>query len=89
MTSTAFARWIDTFVDEKGLDREHRFEIDTDDFWGHHSIPLGVVVDAAKSAQAFEQDQIKKMFVTIDFKNGDVLHFFEHLARGLIEAMAA
>lgn len=81
--ATAFARWIDTFVSEKGLDTAHVFTVDTDDIWERHFIPLAVVIEAAKGAGAAEQAQIKQTFVMIDFKNGDVMHFFEFLARGL------
>jgi len=31
-----------------------------------------------------EQEQIQKMIVHIDFKNGDILGYFRHLARCLI-----
>jgi hypothetical protein len=82
-TTTRFANWLDTFIDEKGIDTEHVFEIDTDDFWRHHTIPFGVVVEAAKNASATEQAQIKNIIVRIDFANGNMLHFFEHLAKGL------
>jgi len=81
-----FSTWLDTFADEKGLDREHRFDVTTEGFWGSHSIPLGVVIDAAKSASAAEQAQIKDILVRIDFRNGDPMHFFAHLAKGLATA---
>lgn len=83
MTPAGFARWMDTFVSEKGLDTEHVFTVDTDDFWQTHLIPLAVVIEAAKGASCVEQAQIKKTFVMIDFQNGDVMHFFEYLAKGL------
>ena len=84
-----FSTWINTLADEKGLDREHRFEVETEGFWGHHSIPLGVVIDAAISASPAEQAQIKDILVKIDFRNGDVMHFFAHLAKGLAMAQEA
>ena len=88
VTRPAFARWIDTFVSEKGLNTEHVFTVQTDDFWGTHLIPLAVVIEAAKSAPLAEQAQVKKAFVMIDFKNGDVMHFFEYLAKGLAQTYA-
>lgn len=84
-----FATWLDTFVDEKGLDVDHVFEIETDDFWGTHFIPLAVVIEAAKNASAAEQKQIKDIVVQIDFRNGDVMHFFTHLAKGLTKGHQA
>ncbi|BBX87977.1 hypothetical protein [Mycolicibacterium aubagnense] len=77
-----FTAWLDTFVDEKGLDLEHRFDVEGPE-WGWNSIPLSVVIDTAKQTSSAEQEQIKSTLVAIDFKNGDVLHFFEHLAKAL------
>ena len=84
--SQAFASWLDTFVDEKGLDVDGEiFEIETSDFWGEHMVPLAVVIEAAKNASPREQAAIKNILVQIDFRNGSVLHFFEHLAKGLVQ----
>lgn len=82
MTTTAFATWIDTFVDEKGIDTEHIFT-KTGPVWGENIIPLGVVVEHMKIASAKEQAGIKDILVKIDFANGDVMHFFDHLAGAL------
>ncbi|ART70660.1 MULTISPECIES: hypothetical protein [Mycobacteriaceae] len=77
-----FDAWIDTFVEEKGVDLEHRFDVDGPQ-WGWNSIPLSVVIDTAKNTSPAEQEQIKKQLVEIDFKNGDAMHFFEFLAQQL------
>jgi len=74
-----FNKWIDTLVSEKGLDTEHVFEVEGK-HWGLNSIPLGVVVEHMKIATSREQNQIKDVIVKIDFANGDVMHFFNHLA---------
>jgi hypothetical protein len=50
-----------------------------------HFIDSDVVIEAIKNAPHHEQEQIKKMLVRIDFVNGDVLDYLQHLARGLIE----
>jgi len=42
-----------------------------------------MVVDAINSACKAEQAQIRKTLVMIDFKNGDVMHYFSHLAQAL------
>lgn len=76
-----FNKWLETFVTEKGLDREERFEVTGAS--GVNSIPLGCIVDAMKSAPAHEQAAIKSMVVRIDFRNGDVRHYFRHLAQAL------
>jgi hypothetical protein len=89
MANTEFDRWLDTFVDEKGLDVDHVFTVETNDFWGTHMIPLSVVIEAAHNTTLDQQHSIKQTLVLIDFKNGDPMHFFAHLAKGLALAGAA
>lgn len=76
-----FTNWLDTFVAEKGLDLEHEFL--HEGAGGLNIIPLGVVVEAIKQTVGREQAAIKATIVKIDFKNGDVCHFFNHLAKAL------
>lgn len=81
-TSPAFDRWIDTFVDEKGIDVHHvftKFAPQGTENW----IPVDSVIAAMKVASKSEQAAIKTTLVRIDFANGDVLHFLDHLAGAL------
>ena len=50
---------------------------------GFNWMPVSMVVDAIKSTSAGEQAKIKDTLVRIDFANGNVLHFFKHLAGAL------
>lgn len=75
-------KWLDTFISEKGLDLEDTFEVEGNE-WGWNLIPLGCVVEAIKSAPAHEQKAIRTMIVKIDFVNGDVMDYFEHLAKAI------
>ncbi|ADL71077.1 hypothetical protein SEQ_HALENA_125 [Mycobacterium phage Halena] len=85
----AFAKWIDTFIEEKGLDPSHTFTIETPGGkWGTHFIPLEVVVDIAKGVSANEQLTIKNTLVRLDVCNQPVLPYFEHLAKALAEAVS-
>lgn len=79
-----FDTWIDTFIDEKGLDRDHRFEVEGPQ-WGWNSIPLASVIAAVKACTPAEQAEVKDTLVQIDFRNGDAMHFFEHLAKGMAQ----
>lgn len=79
---SGFSSWIDTFVEEKDLDLDHRFDVEGPE-WGWNSIPLASVVDAAKQCCPTEQAQVKAKLVEIDLRNGDPMHFFEYLAKGL------
>jgi len=73
-----FNKWLDTFCEEKGIDLEDVFEIDD------NIIPYGVIVEHIKIAPEHEQKKIKDIIVKIDFQNGDVLHFFRHLGKALV-----
>jgi len=76
-----FNTWIDTFTTEKGLDMDRVFTVEG--ACGPNYIPLGCVIEAVKATSKREQEQIKTTIVKIDFMNGDVCHFFNHLAKAL------
>lgn len=76
-----FAAWLDTFVKEKRVNMDRVFDVEGPS--GLNCIPVGCVVEAIKQAPAHEQAAIKSTFVKIDFFNGDVYHFFKHLAGAL------
>lgn len=78
-----FTNWLDTFLSEKGIDLETRVTAQGPS--GENSIPVGCLVDLMKSAPKHEQDGIKKMLVKIDFMNGNVLHYFAHLAKAVAQ----
>jgi hypothetical protein len=77
-----FNQWLDTFIEEKGIDTNHTFEVEGNEY-GTNLIPVGVVIEHIKIAPKHEKDQIKNILVKIDFHNGDVLDFLNHLAKAL------
>ena len=76
-----FAKWFDTFNEEKGFDPETNIRVEGEN--GTNLIPLGCLFDAIKSAPANEQSAIQKTLVKIDFINGRILPFYEHLAKAI------
>lgn len=80
-----FNEWLDTFIEEKGIDTGHVFTVSVDDFWQTHVIPLEVVLEAAKNTAPSEQDAIKDTLVRIDFINANPLPYFSFLAERLAE----
>jgi hypothetical protein len=76
-----FNKWLDTFVSEKGIDPEQMLTAEGPS--GTNFIPVQCLVDMIKQAPRHEQAGIKSMIVRIDFKNGDVLHYFQHLAQAI------
>ena len=79
-----FDKWLDTLIEEKELDKEHLFEWDTDD-GTFHIMGLDFVLNHLKGLKPEFQMNVKNKIVQIDFYNGDLLHFFKYIARGIAE----
>ena len=77
----SFNKWIDTLIEEKGINTEQIIEIEGD--WGSNMIPVGVVIEHMKITTPEEQSKIKSMLVKIDFCNGDILDLIKHLAKAI------
>jgi hypothetical protein len=73
----AAIKYIQDFFDEKVIP-ETTFEVEGPS--GINFIPNTVVIEHIKSAPASEQKQIGNILRKIDFMNGNVNHFLEHLA---------
>ena len=78
-TMTAI-KYIENFFDEKEIP-ETTFEVEGPS--GTNFIPNDVVIEHIKKAPAHEQKQIGDVLRKIDFMNGNVNHFLEHLAGAL------
>jgi len=79
--------WFDTFLDEKNLPYVV-WEI-VDRAGMTHFIDSDFVIETIQNAPAEEQKKIKEIIVKIDFHNGDVNHFFRHLAKGIVNEYEA
>lgn len=77
-----FKTWINTFMVEKGIDPEHIMEIEGGE-WGTNFVPVGCVIEYITAMPAIH-DGFKAKVVEIDFKNGDVMDFFKHCAKGMV-----
>lgn len=78
-----FKKWLETLLEEKGIDLELPLEIESNGPFGNNYIPVQVIVDQMKTAPAHEQSKMKDILVKIDFANGDILHFISHLGKAL------
>jgi hypothetical protein len=75
------ATYLSTFFAEKDLG-EQTYEATAPD-GTLHLIPTGCVIEAIMRAPEGEQAQIVGVLRQIDFKNGNVHHFLNHLAGAL------
>lgn len=79
-----FAKWLDTLIEEKGIDPETTTVLDGESETGNYNLMyLDCLIEAIKTAPKHEQQGIQKMLVKIDFLNGDILDYFRHLAKAL------
>ena len=79
----SFNKWLDTFVEEKGIDLGQILEIKTEN--NTHYFEVGNIIENIKATTPEEQEEIKNMIVKIDFYNGDVVDYFKHLAQALAQ----
>lgn len=78
-----FKDWLNTFIDEKELDREHTFEIKHEGTL--HLMEFENLVDSILALPTEHQKKIKDTLIKIDFPNGDVMHYLNHVAVGFIK----
>ena len=73
--------YLKTLIEEKNIDLEEIIEVNGES--GLNLMPLGVLLDAICSTGKEEQKAIKNTLVKIDFHNGDIMHYFKHLAQAI------
>jgi len=81
-TKSTVYLYLRTFFDEKNLDeRYYHVQSPTGDTL--NLIPTGQVIEAILDAPPNEQERIATTLRRIDFVNGDIHHYLEHLAAAL------
>lgn len=79
--AAAFDSWLDVFLSEKRVALETPIVVAGPS--GPNHMTVEVVVEAMKATGADEQAILKRAFVHLDFVNGDVLDYLNHLAKAL------
>lgn len=74
--------YLRTFFDEKNLQDRH-YRVASPSGETINVIPTSAVIEAILAAPESEQQHIATMLRRIDFVNGDIHHFLEHLAGAL------
>ena len=77
---SAFEVWLRRFVEEKEVTE---VSIEVEGPSGTNLMTVAVVVDAILTAPKHEQAAIKNALVAIDFRNGNVVAYFSHLAQAI------
>lgn len=76
-----FNKWLDVFIEEKGIEREEHFCIETKETL--HIVQIDIVLDYLKNLPEADKKITKDTLVKIDFQNGDVKHFLKYVAKGI------
>jgi hypothetical protein len=82
MPKTKTLRYLTAFFNEKAIDRDETFDVDSKN-GTPNVMSYGVVIDTIKGAPINEQRGIADMLRKIDFRNGDVKDYLRHLAKAL------
>ena len=81
-----FERWLDTFIDEKRLNRNHIFKIE---FEGTiHLMKFKALIESIIALPEKHQNKIKDKLGAINVRNGDYIHYLNYVAEALIKNKA-
>ncbi len=72
--------YLTTLIEEKGSSIQNEIKID-----GHFGLTWEMLIDYIEAAPQYH-NQIKTTLVKIDFMNGDVFHYLNFLANGMVKA---
>lgn len=73
-------KFMRTMLEEKGLMDEI---LEFEENGVNNTMPIEVVVEFIENCPKNIVNQVNKKLSIIDFHNGDVMNFVEHLARGI------
>ena len=81
-TTLQLKTYLPKLLREKGIDRGHIFQVQGKE-WGMNIIPLEVVLEHIYNTTQKERKMIFATIVNIDYHNGSILDYFEHLAKAI------
>lgn len=83
---TTISNYISTLIQEKG--RSTQASIPAFESKGHIGLNYDVLIEFIQNNTSPEQKtQIHNTLTKIDFMNGDVFHYLDHLVSGMIKAL--
>ena len=73
--------YLETLIEEKGHSTEDEINIE-----GHVGLTWQMLIDFIQEMPQYHND-IRTTLVKIDFKNGDVFHYLNFLAVGMVKSL--
>lgn len=74
--------YLENLITEKGTDLNDTIQLE-----GHIGLTYQMLVDYIVEVAKPYHQQIRTTLVKIDFQNGDVFHYLDFLAKGMIQAV--
>ena len=73
--------YLNNLITEKGTSLDSTISLE-----GHFGLTYEMLVDFICEAKEYHS-QIRTTLVKIDFSNGDVFHYLNHLANGMVKSL--
>ena len=73
--------YLENLIEEKGFDIEDTINVEGAS--GTNLISLACIVEYILNQTKENQNKVRTVLVKIDFQNGDVKHFFTHIAKSM------
>ncbi len=73
--------YLQTLIQEKGSELDQEINIE-----GHYGITYEDLINFIDGMKDYHQE-IKNTLVKIDFHNGDVFHYLDFLAKGMVDSL--
>ena len=83
MHSKKFNQWLDKFLKEKEIDLKEIFIIEKNG--NKHIFKIENVIDMIKLASSQEKEEIKKMFLKLDYESKNIKNYIKHLGNALVD----
>jgi len=76
----SFSNWFAVFLEEKGLSN---LVIEFENEQGWNYFPVQVIAEFLSSRPQEIQEEVRAKSTVLDFYNGEISHFLEHVAKGI------
>ncbi len=74
-------KYLITLIEEKGKSITDELVVE-----GHYGLTYEMLIDFIEEMPQYHKT-IKTTLVKIDFANGDVFHYFDHLTKGMLKSL--
>lgn len=76
--------YLYTLLQEKGIDIDDMVTVDHDELFGDVFMHMQDIINFICRCDRETQEKIRKTFIMIDFKNGDVMDYIKFIGKGIV-----